>query len=335
MKKSEIRALADEAYTILDDFECEASVERALQVLVNAPDDPESYLLMAEVAEESDRFDHALMWINRGLTHHAEHIGLLLKKASILLDGFEEIDEAFAILIAIEKSFKNKTLSVLKKDLGAPLLLEVYLLLTDCYRLGGDYNQALAHALLAKEIAPFDENALLGLATAYYELGDYDEALSMIEPVEDKSDTADFHWQKAQILCAKGRFQEADLSFLEAFKADKSRYHRPVRLDQQAFVVAFEQALLALPREIRKFINTTSVSISDVVPIDLVKESHGTISPQTCIGIEGIDAQESSAPAVVSLYQKNIENLASRREEIKDLIASALLHDLAKLVVNN
>lgn len=334
MKKSDIRALADEAYTILEDLECEAAVERALQVLVNAPDDPESYLLMAEIAEESERFEHALMWINRGLTHHAKHPGLLLKRASILLDGFEEIDEAFFILIKIKNSFRHKSLSTLKKNLGAPLLLEVYLLLTDCYRLRADYNQALLHALSAIEVAPFDENALLALATAYYEIGDYVKALDLIEPVEDKNDVADFYWQKAQILCAEGKFPEADRAFFEAYKADKSRYHRPVRLDEQSFVSAFEQALMGLPREIREFINTTTIVISDVVPIDLVKQSHGTISPQTCIGIDKANGHQGSTATIVSLYQKNIENLASKKEEIRDLIASALLHDLNKLAAN-
>lgn len=335
MKRNEIRALADEAYTILDDSNCEAAVERALQVLASAPKDAESYLLMSEVAEENARFDHALIWINRGLIHHPHHAGLLLKKAALLIDGFEDIDEAFIILSQIKKSFGDKSIAVLKKDLGAGLLLDIYLLLTDCYRLKLNYNEAFAHACVAKEIAPFDENALLALATANFELGNYEAALTMIEPIEKRNEVSDFYWLKAQITCAQGQFAHADKLFAEAFKADKTRYHRPVRLDELSFLAAFDQALMALPKEIRELVQTAAVEIADVIPLDMVKKNGGFLSPQTCISIESVKDINGNRAKVIYIYQKNIENLASKKEEIKDLIASALLHELGKLAANN
>lgn len=330
MKKSEIRALADEAYTILDDFECEAAVERALSVLVNAPDDPESYLLMAEVAEENDRFDQALTWIDRGLTNFDGHEGLLLKKASLLLDGFEEIDDAFAILSQLRARFDGKSLDDLKREIGAPILLEVYLLLVDCFRLKAEFHEARVCAQSAYDIAPHDESAILGLATTNFELGDYEKALTLLEPIEERHNASDFWWQKAQILCAQGKFDDADLAFRAAHKADKARYHRPIRLDTHEFATIFGQALLVLPREIRNFVQTTTVTIMDVVPIDIVLQKHGTLSPSSCVSVD----QKNMTPFIV-LYQKNIENLTMKKTEIKDLIASALLHDLGKLVASH
>lgn len=335
MKRNEIRALADEAYTILDDSQCEGAVERALQVLENAPEDAESYLLLSEVAEENNRFDHALIWLNRGLLHHPHHEGLLLKKASILIDGFEDIDEAFTILSDIKQRFGNKPLAVLKKEFGALLPLDVYLLLTDCYRLKADYREAFAHALIARELAPFDEGALLALATAHFELGDYEKAQRLIEPIERRVELADFYWLKAQIKCAEGNFSDADAAFLSAFKRNKSRYHRPVRLSQTCFMTAFDQALMALPREIRELVHKTPVEINDVVPLALVKASHGSLSPQACIAIETVKDVSGHKAQLIALFQKNIENLAIKKEEIKDLIASALLHELGKLALNN
>jgi tetratricopeptide (TPR) repeat protein len=333
LKRSEIRALADEAYTILDDSLCEAAVERALQVLANAPNDPESYLLMTEVAEEKDHFDNALLWIERGLLKHPHHEGLLLKKATILVDGFEEIDEAFKILSDIKSRFHNKSLATLKKEIGGGLLLDIYLLLIDCFRLKANFQQALAHAQVAKEIAPFDENVLLALATANFELGNYDDAETMIEPIDRRSEKSDFYWLKAQIACARGRFSEADAAFARAFKENKARYHRPVRLNKECFVTAFDQALMALPKEIRELIRTAAVKINDVIPIDLVKDSGGHLSPQSCITIEPEDNAGAPGLKVISIYQKNIENIANKKEEIKDVIASALLHELGKLAV--
>lgn len=331
MKRNEVRSFADEAYTILEDVKCEAAVERALEVMKKAPKDPESFLLMSEVAEENGHFEQVLNWLNRGLAHHKSHAGLLLKKASILIDAFEDIDEAFSILKKIEKTFVDLSLAQLKHRLGADLILDVYLLLTDCFRLKSEYQQAFTHALLAKEIAPFDESSLLALATAHFELGAYQKALSMIEPVDRRGEPSDFFWLKALILCADGGFKEADQAFLTAFKLDKSRYHKPARMDKHEFVTAFEQALMGLPKEIRDFLQTTAVEIKDVIPIDVIKNSQGHLAPTTCITIESVHSGYEGKGRIINLFQKNIENLASKKQEIKDLIASALLHELGKL----
>lgn len=332
MKINNIRALADEAYAILDG-KCEIAVERALHVLSNAPEDPESYLLLSEVSEEGERLDHALTWINRGLVHNPTHEGLLFKKASILLDGFEDIDEAFAILAQLEMGFRTQSMATLKKALGAQLILDVYLLLIDCFRLKSDFNEAYQHALIAISIAPNDDNALLAFATAHFEIGNYQKALEMIEPITDKFEPSDFYWLKAQIACAEGQFAEADVTFKEANRLDKTRYHRPIRLDERSFLHAFDQALLALPREIREFIHKTAVELHDVIPIDLILASKGKLSPTACITIEKVMDSTKNETQIISLFRKNIENLASRKQEIKDLIASALLHELGRLTL--
>lgn len=334
LKRNEIRALADEAYAILEGEESEAAIERALKVLANAPQDPESYLLMSEVAEENERADLAVMWLDRGLVMHPQHEALLLKKASLLIDAFEEIDEAFSILLQIAERFKNKSDDELKSEIGDDLVVDIYLLLADCYRLRLDFLQALHYAKLAKKFAPLDENALLAAATAHFEVGDYDHAMELIEPIDDKRELSDFYWLKAQILCAENKIDDADSAFARAHKLDKTRYHRPVRLDEREFTNAFEQALLALPREIRDFIQNNAVEIYDVVPIDLVRESNGKLSPESCITIEAAENAKNHDGKFISIFKRNIENLAARRTEIKDLIASALLHELGKLAAN-
>ncbi|HXW52990.1 MAG TPA: hypothetical protein VEL47_02665 [Myxococcota bacterium] len=333
MKKDEVRELAEQAYTILDDFESEAAVERALQVLAQAPKDPESYLLMAEIVSEGRHFEQALAWIERGLSHHPKHEGLLLKKASILLDGFEDIDEAFRILISLESSFANIAPAQLKKDLGSNLLLDIYLLLVDCYRLKSDFQQARAHAILARNIEPQDENALLAYATAEFEMGNYSLALSLLEPVDRRTEITDFLWLKAQINCALGQFVQADENFLKANKIDKTRYHRPIRLTDACFQAAFDQALLALPREIREFVQLNMVEILEIIPLELVKDSQGALSPVACITIDKQLDENNNEINVIALIKKNIENLASKKEQIRDLIASAMLHELGKLIV--
>ena len=326
MKRHDIRALADEAYQILDDFDSDAAALRAMEVLENAPKDLESYLLLAEVAEEKERFELALNWINQGLLLNPDNEALLLKKAAILLDNFEEVDEGFPILYALKQRFCDKTISELKKIYDEELLLDVYLLLADCYRLQNNYNLAFDNALAAKEIAPEDETALLALATAHFELGEYTKALSLIEPIESHQEISDFYWLKGQIKLAMRDFIAADEAFLNANKIDRTRYHRPIRTTQSCFFSAFEQASLALPKEIRDFMNNASIEIKDIVPIEWVKESQGSLSPLALI-------YAPIGKNTVYLFHKNIENLALKKGELRDLVASALLHELGKLML--
>ncbi len=329
MKRSEVRALADEAYAILDDADAEADVAitRAMEVLKNAPTEAESFLLLSEVFEEKGRFDQALIWADQGLSNHPAHEALLLKKASLLLDGFDDLDEAFLLLKSIRDSFGTKSLTLLKEQFDEELLADVFLLLTDCYRLKGDFNQAYSHAEIALELCPKDEAAILAMATAHFELGNYAQALDNLK-VEHAREPSDYFWLLGQIHCAMGSFEEADQAFIEANKIDRTRYHRPIRVTQSVFFNCFEQATLALPKEIRDFLLKSAIEVKDVIPLEIIQASKGTLSPLACIFLN----KKSERDFVIYLFQKNLENLAHKKSEIRDLIASALLHELGKVV---
>jgi predicted Zn-dependent protease with MMP-like domain len=88
---------------------------------------------------------------------------------------------------------------------------------------------------------------------------------------------------------------------------------------------------MGMPKEIRDFLQTTAVEIKDVIPIDAIKKSQGHLAPTTCVTIESVHSGHEGKAQIINLFQKNIENLASKKQEIRDLIASALLHELGKL----
>lgn len=322
--------LLDETYEVLNHANGEVALEQALNFLASAPKEPDSFLLMAEIAQENSQSEQALAWINKGLSFHPHHVGLLTKKASLLMDDFEDVDEAFAILSHLIDSFQEITPQNALKQIGHTLVLDVFLLFIDCLRLKGHYQQAYDASLIAHDLAPNDENAVLALATAEFELGHYDESLKRVDHMLQKHDLADLLRLKAYVLCAQGDFLQADEAFLDSSKMIQSRYHRPVRLTQEAFVQAFEQSIMAMPREIRELIETCAVEICDIVPLERIQMSKGSLSPQACITIDAVTNNDGKKVNVISLFQKNIENLAMRKEEIKDIIASALLHELGK-----
>ncbi|MCA9507578.1 MAG: tetratricopeptide repeat protein [Myxococcales bacterium] len=325
MKRSEIRALADEVYATLDEADADVAVLRAMDILAKAPKDVESFLLLSEVFEEKALFEQSLNWIEQGLKYHPDDEALLLKKASILLDNFEDVDEAFAILKQIKKKFKDSPLSQLKKDYDEALLVDVYLLLSDCFRLKNNFNQALEHAQHAIDINSKDEAAILSFATALLELGNFSKAMDLLDPSKDH-EKSDFLWVLGQLYCAMGSFEKADSYFAEANKIDR-RYHRPVRLSQSQFFNYFEQAILVLPKEIRDFVYKSSVRIEQIVPQKILEEKKSLLSPLACVWFE-----EKSELNTIYLFQKNIENLACKKSDIKDLIASAMLHEIAYIL---
>lgn len=324
MKRFDARTLRDEAYHIIDESDGDVSLLQAVEKLENSPKDAEAYLMLAESAEEKDRLDKALLLIDYGLLHHPDHSALLLKKASLLLDGFEDVDEAFKILNGLKLLIEKEPASSIK-NIDPDIVLDVFLLLTDCYRLKNDFNEAFKHAKKAQALSPHDEQAILAVATAYFELGKFDEALNMIEAMDSFKDQSDFFWLKGQILCAMGELKASDEAFHMANRLDKNRYHRPIRVSQSSFFSAFEQAALALPKEIRDFMNGLKIEIKAVVSPVLIKEMKGTLSPEACIYV---DNQEEKSH--VLLFQHNIENLALKKSDLRDLIASALLHELGK-----
>ncbi|GEM_PF-2415858 len=310
-----------------DDVDSEIAVEQAMKVLKSAPQDPESHLLMAEVAEEKSSFDQALMWVNQGLRFAPAHPALLLKKASLLLDGFEDLEEAFQALLAIKQSFGARSLAELKNSYDGELLLDIFLLLADCYRLQNDFASAFVHASLASEISATDEAAILALATAYFELGDYERTLSMLENIEQRQEQSDFYWLLGQCRQARGEQIAADEAFSQANKIDRNRYHRPIRVSQSVFFSQFEQACLAMPKEIRDLLDKTNFEIKEIMSKEQLMSNKNHLSPLACIFINKTNAKHK-----IFLFQRNIENLAHKKGDLRDLIASALLHELDKLL---
>lgn len=326
MKKSEVSALVDEVYASLDDTDTDMAVMQAMRVLAHAPHDAESFLLLAEVFEEKGDEEQALSWVEQGLKHEPHHEALLLKKASLLLDSFDDLDAAFAILESIKQSFGESPVEELKQRYDASLLLDVYLLLTDCYRLKTDYVNAMFYAELALKLDVNQEAARLAVATAHFELGHFDQALSLLE-VKKTNDQSDYYWVLGQVHCAKGNFIEADHCFQEANRLDKASYHRPIRVSESVFFGCFEQAVLALPKEIRDFLHASAVRVMPIVPEAMLAKSAQHLSPSACMWVQKIDKNYT-----IYLFQKNIENMAHKKSEIRDVVASAMLHELGKIV---
>jgi predicted Zn-dependent protease len=317
--------LLNEAYKNLDGVHNEEAYHQAKLFQAKNSNDPEFFLLMTEIAESNEQYEKALEWLNKGLKNHPHHLAILVKKASLLMDIYEEVDEAYDLLQPIHEVNTEEKLDYLIKNYDKSLVLDGYLLLIDLTRLKSCYQKALNYALIAKNIIPSDEFAILAIATAYYEVGDYDLALSFIESPENKTLAADFFHLLALIYCAQEQFAEADKYFSLSQKCQGSVYHLPKRLSAEDFTKTYQQSIITLPSEIRTLIEGFKLIIKDIIPISLIKASQAKLPPHACILIT------SNNDAY--LFQKNIENLSIKEEDIRDIIASALLHEVQRMMV--
>ncbi len=277
------------------------------------------YLDHAKNAQSEGDLEEALDWLEKGLLKHPKNEELTLNKASILMQSYEDVDEAFLLLLGIEKSFGDESIEDLKKRLNPEILLELYLLLSECFRLKEDYREAFNHALMAQKISPKEEVAILAVATAYFELGQYEKAKVTLRLVQDDPSPESF-WLLGHILSAEDSLTEADEMF--SFAADGG-YHQPVRVSQKDFINYFNQALLSLPEEIADLVHKNAVQIMDIIPLDMVLESQGKMSPRNCISI---DAKQ----ALIYIYQTNIENLVAKKSDLAETIASVIVHGLTR-----
>lgn len=319
-------SLREQAYSALDEDGGDLVITRAMEALRQAPKDVESYLLLSEVYEEQEKHEKALDWVLQGLAVNPANHALLLKKASILFDHFDDLDEAYKILRELYQKSEETDANESREKMDKAILIDIYLLLADCYRLKEDYKQAFFMAEKAWGLDQADENALLALATAHFELVEYDKALKIIEASKSE-DGCDFDWLKGQIYCALGEFSKADESFAQAYKFDQVHYHRPPRISQSEFFSFFEQAVSVLPKEIRDFMDDCQVEIKAIIPKEfLLGVNIGCLPPSATVHM----AQIKEGKWKIILFQKNIENLAHKKSEIRDVVSSVLLHALGQ-----
>jgi tetratricopeptide (TPR) repeat protein len=321
VSKSLLERIRGEAYALLKQERSEEALEKALELFVLAPQNAESYLLAAEIAEAAGACEDAFSFVNQGLHQKPEDLGLLLKKASILLDDFEELEEAFTVLKHMEALVdKSKT-----QELNKELCHDMALLLCDCYRLQNDFKNAFYYAKKAHDYLPKSENARLTYANAQFELGNYEEALNLLGDVGSYDNKSDYYWLKAQIQCASADFAGSEELFQKAHKSDKSRYHSPVRISQNEFLEAVTAAYHSFPKEIQEKLATYSFEIAEIVPRSYIENSAAKLSPLALTLL--IQAEESDVPSLI-FFQKNFENMASSPSDIKKIAASAILHEV-------
>jgi predicted Zn-dependent protease with MMP-like domain/Flp pilus assembly protein TadD len=129
--------------------------------------------------------------------------------------------------------------------------------------------------------------------------------------------------------------KEAERRFARARKLDPEGFPPPVTLTQEEFDRVLEDALEALPEQIRRYLANVAVTVEDLPADDDLRATAPPLSPQSLgmfrgssLGQKGSSDPWSHFPSSIVLYQRNLERSARTREELVGEIGVTLVHEV-------
>ena len=132
----------------------------------------------------------------------------------------------------------------------------------------------------------------------------------------------------------RGDLVEAERLYAEAHRIDPMDFPEITRLEEAEFVTVVQEAIEYLPPEFQKVLETTRLVLALVPEVDIVHPGDEAETPPDLlglfVGVSMIDreSEHGELPAVIYLYQRNLERASADEEELKEQIRVTLYHEL-------
>lgn len=309
----DIADLAERSYALLGAADVEGARALADELAARAPGSREALLVAAAIAALEDP-EAALERVDEAWRLFPKDPGVLLTKASYLLELSEEADEALPLLY--------EAVLLLEQgggEGGAPMLAEARVLLADCLLALGDAEDALATADVALTHDDGYALAHLARAAALFTLCRLEEAKAASEQAlaRDRG-LADAHHLLARVAQASGERERAERAFEEAHGLDPDRFPLPCRVAPERFLELLAKARQALPAVVEQTLEGSELRIEARPDLDALREQDEPIPPDVAclVEVSPVEGEESFVLDSVVVYQENVELLASNEEEL-------------------
>lgn len=200
----------------------------------------------------------------------------------------------------------------------------------------GDARGALQRAEAALEACPGHLDALLERGLALFELCRFDEAKSqLLEVLRRSPDEAWAHHTLGLIAERRGEAAEAARRLTRASRLVPEEFPRATPLSAEAFDAAVEDALAALPAQLRDYLSNVAITVEDIPMEEDLRDADPPLSP-TILGLfRGAPFGEKASmdpwshfPSSIVLYQRNLERFARDRDELIEEIGVTLVHEV-------
>lgn len=292
----------------------EASARRALELDGNSP---EAYNLLGYVAAlEGDALE-AIESYKKAYALDDTYMEAMLNAAELYVHPLAEFEEALRLC--------EQALSLAETDEET---IETLLLMFDAMLGRGDAEGARAVVGRLPDGPYENANHSFLVGRAWYELGDLERALPMLEEAAKRDPTHSENWYYLGLIRDEsGDARGATEAFLRARELDLAEPVTPWSPKREQFVVLVKKAVAAMDPSLRKFVAEAEVYVSEAPGIELVADG---VDPRALILLDGLASIENPGPPCrrVFLYQRNIERVAGAPDKVEEEISDALAREV-------
>ncbi len=298
----------------------EASARRALEL---DRESPEAHNLLGYVAALKGDFEDAVDHYRQAIALDDTYLEAMLNAAEVYIHPLGEFDDAIDMC--------DHALDLAEND---DETVDALLLKFDALLGLNDLDQA--RAVCARfPSGPFDNpNHAFLVGRALYEVGRAEEAVRLIEDsIRDAPGNPEAHYYLGLVRDERGDVRGATDAFLQSRELDLDLPKPTWSLTPQTFRVTVLRAVESLDPELRAFLRTDEIYVSDAPSVELVVDG---VDPRALVLLDGIHHAPDAAPtARVFVYQRNVERLAGALDLVEQDILAALEREVTATFVES
>ncbi len=331
----ELERLVDEAAECFARGDPAGALERADAARARSPRFAPALHVRAAALAELGRLDDARDAYEAALSADGADLDLLAGAADFFVNRLQEPGADRAWLVrGLELARRGSKLARRARD--AESTAELALLEGMALSQLGEPAEALARLEEALAVHPDDVEAMLERGFALYELCRFEQAREqLLDVVRKEPDEAWAHHTLGLVAERLGEAKEAERCFAKARRLEPSEFPRPVELAAEAFDAAVEDALAALPEQVRTYLSNVAIAVEDLPADEDLLGSDPPLSPSILGVFRGAPLGQKASmdpwshfPSSIVLYQRNLARFARDRRELIEQIGVTLMHEV-------
>lgn len=332
--EAEIERLVQDAAELFERGDLEGALQRAEAARARSPRHGPALHYRAAALAELDRLDEARDAYEEALAAAGDDLDLVAGAAEFHVNRLQDPDgDRTALERGLELARRGSKLArrARDEDSGAELALLEGIALSQL----GEPREALRRLDDALALRPDDPDAQLERGLALYELLRLDEAREQLLAVNRAEEEPWADHALGLVAERRGDAEEAARCFARARRLAPDEFPEPIALSPEAFDAAVEDALAALPQQIRRYLSNVAIAVEDLPSDDDLRAAEPPLSPSILGIFRGAPLGQKASmdpwshfPSSIVLYQRNLERFAADREELVEQIRITLLHEV-------
>lgn len=201
----------------------------------------------------------------------------------------------------------------------------------------GDDEDAAAALQNAVELDPQHADAWAALARAFFDLARWTEArVAATAALRVDPHHPDAHYTRACLRERTGDLDGAARDYLAAHSEAPGDFPLPVPLDDATISAITDEIIGSLHPSLQNYLDSVAILVDEFPAQDILDEFEPRARPAELLGSfsgqplpdRASGAPWTSLPATIVLYRKNLERIASNRDDVLDQLRITLLHEI-------